>query len=132
MSLPKLVFIVRLILLGCLIWLIWDSLPRRLDVKLRQAQTVYQSWAGSQPVTVTLIAHGDDNGSVTIEVRSADRLVGSIESQYNYDFFSNQPAGWLRRTWIDGDWQRDLLLITSASDDVYGISSRDGKIKLVP
>lgn len=132
MSLPKLVFIVRLILLGCLIWLIWDSLPRRLDVKLGQSQTVYQSWVGSQPVTVTLIAHGDDNGSVTIEVRSADRLVGSIESQYNYDFFSNQPAGWLRRTWIDGDWQRDLLLITSASDDVYGISSRDGKIKLVP
>lgn len=50
--------------------------------------------------------HGNDNGPVTLAMRSGTHLVGTIESHYNYDFFADQPAGWLRHTWVDGDWQR--------------------------
>lgn len=122
------VTLLRLILAALLVTLLWQGRPQRLDVRLGQAQTVYVANAGAYRVTMTLTPHGNDNGPVTLEIQSNGQVVGVIESQYNYDFFANQPAGWLRRTWIDSDWQRDLRLLTAdTAGDVY-VSSQDGKL----
>ena len=123
--------IVRLVRVGLvvlLLTLIWQGLPQRLDVRLEQAPTVYQANAGAFTVTITLMPQGNDNGPVTLTMRSGARLVGTIESHYNYDFFANQPAGWLRRTWVDGDWQRDLQIVTADAPGYAYISSQDGKL----
>ena len=123
--------IVRLVRVGLvvlLLTLIWQGLPQRLDVRLEQTQTVYQANAGTIAVTVTLFPQGNDNGPVILEIRSNDQLAGTIESHYNYDFFANQPAGWLRRTWVDSDWQRDLQIITADALGYAYVSSQDGKL----
>jgi len=122
------VTLIRLGLLALLITLIWQARPQRLDVTLGQAQTIYQSSAGSFRVTVTVIPYGNDNGVADLEIRSNDQLVGVVPSHYNYDFFANQPAGWQRRTWVDGDWQRDLLLVTADAAGYAYVSSQDGRL----
>ena len=122
------VLVARVGLVALLLTLIWQGRPQRLDVRLEQTQTVYQANAGTIAVTVTLFPQGNDNGPVILEIRSNDQVAGTIESHYNYDFFTNQPAGWLRRTWVDGDWQRDLLLTTSDAPGYAYISSQNGKL----
>ncbi|MFN8440530.1 MAG: hypothetical protein U0175_07175 [Caldilineaceae bacterium] len=126
------VALVRLALIGLLVWLLWDAFPQQLDVDIGAPETVYQSHAGSVAVRIILIADGDDNGAVELKLQSNDTFVGTIHSQYNYDLFSNQPAGWMRLTWIDGDWQRDLLLIPSDGQGNYYLSSIDGKLHPLP
>lgn len=122
------VLLVRVGLLALLLTLLWQGLPQRLDVRLEQAQTVYQASAGAFTVTITLVPHGNDNGPVTLTMHSGTHLVGTIESHYSYDFFANQPAGWLRRTWVDDDWQRDLQIVTADASGYAYISSQDGKL----
>jgi len=122
------VLVVRVGLVALLLTLIWQGRPQRLDVRLDQTQTVYQANAGAFAVTVTLIPQGNDNGPVTLTMRSGAQMVGTIESHYNYDFFANQPAGWLRRTWVDGDWQRDLQIVTADAPGYAYVSSQDGKL----
>lgn len=122
------VIMIRVGLMVLLSTLIWQGLPQRLDVTVGQTATVYPSKAGTIAVTVTLFPQGNDNGAVILEIRSHEQLVGTIESHYNYDFFADQPAGWLRRTWVDGDWQRDLLIVTAGRPGYAYVSSQDGKL----
>ena len=118
----------RLALIGLLGWLLWEAVPQRLDVDIGASETVYQSHTGSFAVRIILIADGADNGAVELKLQSNDTFVGTIHSHYNYDLFSNQPGGWMRLTWVDGDWQRDLLLIASDGQGNYYVSSIDGKL----
>ncbi len=122
------IILLRLSLVVLLLTLIWQALPQRLDVALGQTQTIYHARAGAFAVTVTLLPQGNDNGPVTLEIRSDTQLVGVIQSHYNYDFFANQPAGWLHRRWIDGDWQRDLQIATADAAGYAYVSSQDGKL----
>lgn len=120
--------IARLLLTGLLIALVWTVLPERLDVALGQIQTSYQKMAGDYSITIKLVPHGNDNGTVEMEISSNGAVMGTLHSAYNYDFFANQPAGWMRRTWIDGDWQLDLLLLPSENDQIYFVSSINGQL----
>lgn len=122
------VTLVRLGLVALLVTLLWQGRPQRLDVTLGQVQTIYGANAGAYRVTMTLTPHGNDNGPVTVTIQSNGQPIGVIESQYNYDFFANQPAGWFRQRWIDGDWRRDLLLATADSSGFAYVSSQDGKL----
>ncbi|MCE7982630.1 MAG: hypothetical protein DYG89_15705 [Caldilinea sp. CFX5] len=123
-----LVTLLRLGLLVLLLTLIWQGWPQRLDVTLGETATVYQANAGAFAVTITLIPHGNDNGPVDLNIYRDQQLLGVIPAQYNYDSFANQPAGWLRRTWVDGDWRRDLMLITANRPGYAYVSSEDGKL----
>ena len=118
----------RLGLVALLVTLLWQGRPQRLDVKIGEAQTVYVATAGAYRVTMTLTPHGNDNGPVTLEIQSNGDPVGVIESHYNYDFFANQPAGWFQQRWIDGDWRRDLMLVTADGASYAYVSSQDGKL----
>lgn len=122
------VTLLRLGLVALLVTLLWQGRPQRLDVTLGQVQTVYVANAGVYHVTITLTPHGNDNGSVTVTIQSNGQPIGVIESQYNYDFFANQPAGWFQQRWIDGDWRRDLMLVTADESGYAYVSSRDGKL----
>lgn len=124
----RLIAFLRIGLAALLLTLLWQGRPQRLDVRLGQPQTVYQATAGAFPITITLIPHGNDNGPVTLTIHSGARLVGTIESHYNYDFFANQSAGWLRHTWVDGDWQRDLQIVIANRLGYAYISSQDGQL----
>ncbi len=122
------VTLLRLGLAALLVNLLWQGRPQRLDVTLGQAQTIYVANAGVYRVTMTLTPHGNDNGPVTLQLQSNGQPVGVIESQYNYDLFANQPAGWFQQRWIDGDWRRDLLLATADGSGFAYVSSQDGKL----
>lgn len=122
------VTLLRLGLVALLVTLLWQGRPQRLDVTLGQAQTLYVANAGSYRVTMTLTPHGNDNGPVIVTIQSNGQPIGVIESQYNYDLFANQPAGWFQQRWIDGDWRRDLLLATADSSGFAYVSSQDGKL----
>lgn len=122
------VTLLRLGLAALLVTLLWQGRPQRLDVTLGEAQTLYVANAGAYHVAMTLTPHGNDNGPVTLEIQSNGQPIGVIESQYNYDFFANQPAGWFQQRWIDSDWQRDLLLTTADGASYAYVSSQDGKL----
>lgn len=122
------VTLLRLGLAALLVILLWQGRPQRLDVTLGQAQTIYVANVGVYRVTMTLTPHGNDNGPVTVTIQSNGQPIGVIESQYNYDLFANQPAGWFQQRWIDGDWRRDLLLATADGSGFAYVSSQDGKL----
>lgn len=122
------VILLRVGLIALLVALLWQGRPQRLDVIVGQPQTIYVANAGDYRVTMTLTPHGNDNGPVTIEIQSNGQPIGVIESHYNYDFFANQPAGWFQQRWIDGDWQRDLMLVTADESGYTYVSSQDGKL----
>jgi hypothetical protein len=106
-------------------------IPTRLDVDIHEPSTDYATQAGSYAITLTLRPQGDDNGPVLIDVTSNGQNVGQFESIYNYDLFSNEPAGEMWHTWVDDDVWRDVVISTPL-DGKYYISSRDGKLYALP
>jgi hypothetical protein len=131
---PKVLFFAGLAGLATLagFWAFFQPLlPTRLDVNLHEPSTVYATQAGSYAVTLTLQPMGDDNGPVMIEIVSNGQNVGQIESLYDYDLFSDDPAGEMWHTWIDGDVWRDVVIKT-AYEELYYISSRDGQLYSLP
>lgn len=113
-------------------WLFFQPLiPTRLEVDIHEPNTVYTTQAGNYAITLTLYPQGDDNGPVLIDVASNGQNVGQFESIYNYDLFSNEPAGEMWRTWVDDDVWRDVVISTPL-DGTYYISSRDGKLYALP
>lgn len=61
------------------------------------------------------------------------RRAATVESVYNYDLFSNQPAGEWTYRWIDGDLLPDLVLNTSSepAQSVY-VGTVDGQAHIIP
>lgn len=106
-------------------------LRTRLDVNLGEPSTVYTTQAGEYAVTLTLEPKGDDNGPVLITITTNGQSVGQIESLYDYDFFSDEPAGEMWLAWVDNDAARDIV-ISTPYDGMYYISSRDGRLYTLP
>lgn len=106
-------------------------LRTRLDVNLGELSTVYTTQAGEFAIMLTLEPHGDDNGPVTITITANGQTVGQIESLYNYDLFSDEPAGEMWLAWVDDDAGRDVVIGTPY-DGTYYISSRDGQLRPLP
>ncbi len=105
----------------------------RLDVTIGEPETTYDLRSGSHSVHVRLLPTGDDNGVVDMVVEVDGRRATSLESMYDYDLFSNQPAGEWSYRWIDGDLLPDLVLITSTApaQSIY-VGTVDGQVHAIP
>ena len=105
----------------------------RLDVTIGEPETTYDLRSGSHGVRVRLLPTGDDNGVVEMVVEVDGRRAATIESMYDYDLFSNQPAGEWTYRWLDGDVLPDLVLITSTepAQSVF-VGTLDGQVHAIP
>lgn len=74
---------------------------------------------------VALIA--GDNGPAEITVLIDGEVEGVIESYFDYDLWSDQPAAYLSWEMVDGDWRRDLVIETT-SGERYVIGSVNGRL----
>lgn len=131
---PTVLFFAGLVGLAAIagFWAFFQPLiPTRLDVNLYEPSTVYVTQAGNFTITLILQPLGNDNGLVIIEVLSNGQSVGQIESLYDYDLFSNEPAGEMWYTWVDDDVWRDVV-INTPYHGMYYISSRDGRLYTLP
>lgn len=127
-------FFQPLLLLSSLALLIWLGIlrwPRQLDVVLGSESTHYRAGqAGIFVVALEIVPEGNDNGPATILVWVNGRLQQQLPTTYNYDFFSDIPAGTTYRWWIDDDWQPDVLILSNdATATRYFVSSRTGQIQ---
>lgn len=107
--------------------------PRRLDVTLGQPETVVDLQAGARAVTVRLVPTGNDNGVVGLLISVDGGAPTRLESVYDYDLFSDQPAGYWSYRWVDFDGWPDLVISTSdqpARSVVVG--TRDGQVSGLP
>lgn len=107
--------------------------PGRLDVTIGEPETTYDLRSGVHAVQVRLLPTGNDNGMVDVVVEVDGRRVTTVESLYNYDLFSDQPAGEWTYRWIDGDILPDLVLTTSSepAQSVY-VGTVDGQAHIIP
>lgn len=121
------------LLLGALVALTSILARGRLDVVIGRPETVYDLRAGGHVVTVRLHPTGNDNGvvAIVIEVDGGQRT--TLESLYDYDLFSDQPAGEWSYRWVDADIWPDLILSTSDTPNrsVY-VGTRDGEVHALP
>lgn len=107
--------------------------PKRLDVYPQAGAPTGTRCnggrAGSHRVLLNVIPElPKDHGSAVIRVVVDGRIAGHIHTLYNYDFFSNKPAGTYYQWWVDGDWQLDVIMATSHSPPKrYFVSSIDGR-----
>jgi len=107
--------------------------PRRLDVTLGQPETVVALQAGARAVTVRLVPTGNDNGVVDLLISVDGGAPTRLESVYDYDLFSDQPAGYWSYRWVDFDGWPDLVISTSdqpARSVVVG--TQDGQLSGLP
>jgi hypothetical protein len=103
----------------------WSCRPQRLEVEIGEPETVYSSNSGEYEVLISLHPLGNDNGPVEVIV-STEAGVSVIRSMYNYDLFSEQPAGTLARFWMDGDIWPDVIIAPTEPAEIYFVSSQDG------
>lgn len=128
---------VGLVMLICAVSIVGVGLamlrPGRLDVTIGEPETTYDLRSGVHAVHLRLLPTGNDNGTVDVVVEVDGRRATTVESVYNYDLFSNQPAGEWTYRWIDGDLLPDLVLTTSSepAQSVY-VGTVDGQAHIIP
>lgn len=114
-------------------WFVASPSLGRLDVVIGVPETTYDLRSGFHAVKVRLLPTGNDNGVVDVVVEVDGRCATTIESMYDYDLFSNQPAAEWTYRWIDGDILPDLVVTTSTvpAESIY-VSTIDGQVRATP
>lgn len=104
---------------------------RPLHLDLGDLHTVHRFNLTRSAVTIRLDYLQDgDNGPVLLTVyRESDNL-GEIEANFDYDFFSREPAGWVHYWWMDGDlWPDVVILPNDITQSCYVVLSQTSELR---
>ncbi|MDJ0752876.1 MAG: alpha/beta fold hydrolase [Ardenticatenaceae bacterium] len=104
---------------------------RPLHLNLDDLHTVHRFYLTRSEVSIRLdYAEFDDNGPVLLTVYRESENLGEIEANYNYDFFSREPAGWVHYWWMDGDlWPDVVILPNDVTQSCYVVLSQTNELQ---
>lgn len=106
--------------------------PARLDVNFRQPEGGYVIQLGHHEVRLVLerFRGAGDKGRATVVVWVNGLEFRRLHSSYNYDLWTDEPAGLYWRTWVDSDPHPDLRLTLNdwGQPKEYWIRGLDGQV----